>query len=167
MKSINTASKLVALIVIFGLGWFAWQTFKQDEQVKAQNAQVEEQKRQEQEQEHQKREQKRQEQEQLTYTRDHITSFVTAERSSYQYNGLGGIYGLSIMVQNKTDYILDKVVVKVSYLKPSGQVWKDKYVDFYYVEPRKTIENKVADEQRGVRIEYKIVSITSRTLGLL
>lgn len=113
-----------------------------------------------------RKENERREQEQLENIRNHITSYVIAERSTYQYSNLGGIYGLSIKVQNNTDYVIDKVVVKVSYIKPSGDIWKDKLVEFHYIEPRKMIENRVADEPRGVRIDYQIVSISSRSLGL-
>ncbi|NII26416.1 hypothetical protein HB364_15105 [Pseudoflavitalea sp. X16] len=146
MKPFNTKVKVVVLLAAIIIAYFGWQAHRQDSELK---------------------EQKRREQDQITNIRNHITSFVLAERNSYQYSNLGGIYGLSIKVQNKTIYIIDKVTVKVSYLKPSGEVWKDKFVEFYYVEPWKMVENKVADEPRGVRIEYKIVSITSRSLGLL
>jgi len=83
------------------------------------------------------------EQEKLAYIRNNITSFVQAERSIYQYSSLGGIYGLNIIVQNRADYIIDKVIVKVSYLKSSGEVWKEKLEEFYYIEPWETSTSKM------------------------
>ncbi|MBO9565433.1 MAG: hypothetical protein J7621_21830 [Niastella sp.] len=145
MKSIKQLLILVAVIAVILIAFQGWKAHEKEEAFK---------------------ERERLEKEHIAEIRRNITSYVRAERSSYQYSNLGGIYGLSISVHNKTEYPIDKVVVKVSYLKPSGDTWKEKYVDFYLIDPYKVIENRVADEQRGVRIEYEIVSIKSKALEL-
>lgn len=145
MKSIPTGVKILGVIATLVISFLLWQSYSEKAEVNQQNLLKSD---------------------QMAFTRDHITNYVYAERNTYKYSELGGIYGLTITVHNETDYIIDKVVVKVSYLKPSGKVWKDKLVEFDFVGPQKVVENKIADESRGVKIEYKIVSITSRSLGL-
>ena len=54
--------------------------------------------------------------------RNNITSYVQAERNEYSFSKLGGIYNLKISVSNTTAYLLDNVKVKVTYIKPNGEV---------------------------------------------
>lgn len=98
--------------------------------------------------------------------RENITSYVTAVRSSYNYSNLGGIYNLSISVTNSTNYIIDNVRVKVTYIKASGGIWKEKFVDYNLISPNTKITLRVPDEERGIRVEYEIASIRSNALGL-
>ena len=98
--------------------------------------------------------------------RENITSYVTAGRSEYSYRNLGGIYGLKISVNNSTNYILDNVRVKVTYIKANGGIWKVKMIDYNLVDANTKITQRIPDEDRGVSVEYEIVSIRSRALGL-
>ena len=99
-------------------------------------------------------------------TRDNITSLITAERSSYNFSSLGGISNLSLSVTNQTDYIIDNVKVRVIYLKPNGQVWNSRFVDFNLLNPKTKSTIKVADTERGVSVKYEIASIKSNALEL-
>ena len=98
--------------------------------------------------------------------RNNITNYVTAERNQYYYSNLGGISGLRISVSNSTDYLLDNVKVKVTYIKANGDVWGNKIIDFNLVPAQTKVTLPVEDTERGVRIIYEIVSIKSNTLGL-
>src|SRR5690349_8980162 len=98
--------------------------------------------------------------------RDNITQYVKAERNQYTYNKLGGIYNLKIAVSNTSNYLLDNVKVKVTYIKANGGIWKEKMIDFNLVEANQKVTLSIPDENRGVKIEYEIVSIYSAALGL-
>jgi len=98
--------------------------------------------------------------------RENITQYVTAERNTYQYSSLGGIYNLKISVSNKSDYLIDNIKVKVTYIKANGGIWKEKMIDFNLVEGHKMITQSVPDENRGVSVQYEIVSIHSSVLGI-
>ncbi len=56
--------------------------------------------------------------------RNNIASYVTAERSEFKYYPIGGISDLKITVTNNTDYSMDKVTVKVNYIKTNGELWE-------------------------------------------
>lgn len=98
--------------------------------------------------------------------RNNITSYVTAERSEYQYRPIGGIFNLNISVNNNTNYIIDHVKVKVIYIKTSGDIWDTRIVDFNFVNPQSKATIRVPDTNRGTSVNYEIVSIKSSALGL-
>lgn len=98
--------------------------------------------------------------------RDNIHNYIKAEGSDYKYSMLGGIYGLYMSVTNESEYLIDEVQVKVTYIKANGDIWKEKIVDFNLLAPKHKYTERVPDEERGVKVEYEIVSIKSKTLGL-
>lgn len=98
--------------------------------------------------------------------KNNITSYVTAARSEYNYSQLGGIYNLKISVTNSSDYILDNVKVKITYIKADGGVWDVKIIDFNMLNPQTKSTIKVEDTNRGTSIQYEIMSIKSNALGL-
>lgn len=98
--------------------------------------------------------------------RNNITSYVTADRSDYQYNQLGGIYNLKISVNNKTNYLIDNVKVRVIYIKANGDIWDSRIMDFNLLNPNIKSTIRVPDTERGTSVKYEIVSIKSSALGL-
>lgn len=98
--------------------------------------------------------------------RNKITSYVTAERSEYNYSELGGISNLKISVSNNTDYLIDNVSVNLIYIKANGEVWNSRILDFNLIEPNTKSTIKVPDTERGTSVKYEIVSIKSASLGL-
>jgi hypothetical protein len=73
-----------------------------------------------------------------TSIRENIRNYVTAGNSNYKYRAIGGISDLKIFVTNGTNYLLDNVKVKVSYIKADGNVWDSKVVDFNILQPSST-----------------------------
>jgi len=98
--------------------------------------------------------------------RENIRNYVTAGNSNYQYRAIGGISDLKIFVTNGTNYLLDNVKVKVSYIKADGNVWDSKVVDFNILQPSSTTTIDLPDTNRGTSVRYEIVSIKSSALGL-
>lgn len=98
--------------------------------------------------------------------RDNISSWVKVSRSDYRYSELGGISDLSITVTNTTEFLLDEVIVKVSYIKTNGEIWKDEYLTFSMVEPNSSKKQRAPESERGTGIEYELVSVKSTSLGM-
>lgn len=86
--------------------------------------------------------------------------------SAYQINAFGGINGLSITITNNTDYLLDKVLVSVRYIKANGEDWKKETINFTLIPPRTQMTLRAPDSDRETSIDYKIESISSSALGL-
>lgn len=98
--------------------------------------------------------------------RVNINSLVRVGNNAYKYSELGGIYGLELVVYNNSSYLLDKVTVKLSYIKANGEIWQTKYLDGYFIQPNSKETLKAPDSNRGTKIEYEIVSIESKEIGL-
>lgn len=98
--------------------------------------------------------------------RNNITSLVKAESNDYDTRGLGGISNLEITVNNPTDYTLDKVRVKIMYIKANGNIHETKFEDFYFIRPNTTATHRIADTKRGTSVKYEIAAIKSKALGL-
>ncbi|HEX6431798.1 MAG TPA: hypothetical protein VF008_29105 [Niastella sp.] len=98
--------------------------------------------------------------------RNNIMSYVKTESNDYEHSRLGGITNLEISVNNPTDYTLDKVRVKIMYIKANGSIWETKYEDFHTIKPNTKVTHKIADTKRGITVKYEISSVKSKSLGL-
>jgi hypothetical protein len=98
--------------------------------------------------------------------RNNIRLYVKAESNDYESKNLGGISNLEISVNNPTDYTLDKVRVKITYLKPNGSIWETIYEDFHSIKPNSKATHKIPDTKRGTSVKYEVAAIKSKALGL-
>jgi hypothetical protein len=98
--------------------------------------------------------------------RNNIRLYVKAESNDYDQKTLGGISNLEITVNNPTDYTLDKVRVKIMYIKANGNIYETKYEDFSFLRPNTSSTHKIPDTKRGTSVQYEIATIKSKTLGL-
>lgn len=98
--------------------------------------------------------------------RNNIRLYVKAETNDYEHSRLGGISDLEISVNNPTDYTLDKVRVKIMYIKANGSIYETKYEDFLSVKPNTKITHKIPDTKRGTSVKSEVASVRSKALGL-
>jgi hypothetical protein len=98
--------------------------------------------------------------------RNNIRLYVKAESNDYDQKTLGGISNLEITVNNPTDYALDKVRVKIMYIKANGNIYETKYEDFSFIRPNTKATHKIPDTKRGTSVQYEIATIKSKALGL-
>jgi hypothetical protein len=98
--------------------------------------------------------------------RNNIRLYVKAESNDYDTRGLGGISNLEITVNNESDYTLDKVRVKIMFIKANGNVHETKYEDYFFIRPDSKATHKIPDTKRGTSIKYEIATIKSKALGL-
>ena len=98
--------------------------------------------------------------------RKNIKMYVYAGSNEYERRGLGGISNLEISVNNASDYFIDKVRVKIMYIKANGGVHEVKYEDFHAIKPNSKATHKIPDTKRGTSVKYEIATIKSKALGL-
>lgn len=98
--------------------------------------------------------------------RKNIKMYVYAGSNEYDRRGLGGISNLEISVNNASDYPIDKVRVKIMYIKANGGVHEVKYEDFHAIKPNSKATHKIPDTKRGISVKYEIATIKSKALGL-
>ena len=98
--------------------------------------------------------------------RNNIRLYVKVESNDYEHSRLGGISDLEISVNNPTDYTLDKVLVKIMYIKANGDIYETKFEDYYTIKPNTKATHNIPDTKRGTSVKYEIAAIKSKTLGL-
>jgi hypothetical protein len=90
--------------------------------------------------------------------------YITADHSSYAYGVLGGISDLSVVVSNKTDYVLDEVTAKVTIMKANGKPWKTKTVTIYAVPAHSDKKELLPKVNRGKSVDVILMKIVSKKM---
>lgn len=95
-----------------------------------------------------------------------IRNLVTVSGDGFHKGILGGISNIELTVKNHTKYTIDKVVVEVQYILKDDKVYKTELLNFQDISPESSEQLEAPKSSRGVRIEYKIISISSRELDI-
>jgi hypothetical protein len=98
--------------------------------------------------------------------RKNIYDQVHVEASAFKVGILGGISDLDITLQNTSPYVLDQVSVEIKYFGPEKKLVKSQTLIFNNVPAGKRRTLEVPSTRRGITIDYSIVSINSKVLGL-
>ena len=87
-----------------------------------------------------------------------LRSLVKLATNEYKVGLFGGINNLKLTVQNNSDVVLDKVIIKIDYLKPNGEIINSDTLYARMIEPKDSKVIEVPDTKRGVKIQYKVIS---------
>ncbi|WP_448698107.1 hypothetical protein ACFGVR_14895 [Mucilaginibacter sp. AW1-3] len=115
----------------------------------------------------QQQETQREQQQILTAARNNIYSQVKVEGSNYMVNRLfGGITDLRVTVTNNSDYLVDIVKVKVSYIKADGGLYKDEVLYFSKLAPHSVQTQDAPHSDRGIKVQINQESLSCAALQL-
>jgi hypothetical protein len=87
---------------------------------------------------------------------------VSIRSNDYYVVAFGGIRNLQLTVLNDSKYVLDKVTVKVDYVRPNGATFKSDNIQFKGVSANGSSTIRMPDTNRGVKVYYKIVKVESK-----
>jgi hypothetical protein len=90
-----------------------------------------------------------------------IHRLVNVRANAYKQMAFGGVKNLELTVNNDSKFVLDKVVVELTYLKPSEQPLKTDRVVFNAVGAGDSKTLRIPDYMRGVKISYRVLDIES------
>jgi GYF domain 2 len=90
---------------------------------------------------------------------------ISATNSNYGIGLLGGIKDLNVVITNRSDYTIDETVLKLTYIKANGSVWKTKLVNVFGVPAHETKEEPVPDVGRGKKVKVSIQKIVSKKMN--
>jgi hypothetical protein len=105
-------------------------------------------------------------QELIEKARKNIYDQVRIEASAFKVGLLGGISDLDITVLNSSLYTLDQVSVEVKYFGPEKKLVKTQTLVFNNIPAGKRRTLEAPRTNRGISIDYSVVSINSKVLGL-
>jgi hypothetical protein len=100
-----------------------------------------------------------------TFYRDNWSDYITATKNQYQFREVGGIYDLSILFVNHTEYIMDNITARVNYLNPSGEIINSKEVTCVGLVPDGKRSVSISDYNRGVSVKVEIMDAKSKALN--
>lgn len=105
-------------------------------------------------------------QEMLEKARKNIYDLVHVEASAFHVGILGGVSDLDITVSNSSLYTLDQVAIEIKYFGPEKKLVKTQTLVFNSVPAGKRRTLEAPRTNRGISIDYSIISINSKVLGL-
>ena len=91
-----------------------------------------------------------------------LKKLIAIQPNDYQVKLLGGIKDLKLTVQNYSDHLLDKVIIKVDYLKSKGEVVNSEVVVVRNIKSQDSKTVDVPPSKRGVKVKYNILHIDSQ-----
>jgi hypothetical protein len=91
-----------------------------------------------------------------------IKKQVLLKGSGYKTGLFGGISGLNLTLVNGSPHKIDKITVAVKYLKKNGEVIETEFFDITDVKPRSSKTLAVPEKNRGMKVEYKVVNVSSQ-----
>ncbi|WP_431216641.1 hypothetical protein ACQ86N_19875 [Puia sp. P3] len=103
---------------------------------------------------------------QAANTRAAIASQVSASANGYTVGTFGGINGLQVTVSNRSAYPLDLVVVEIQYIQANKKIYKTENLYFRGIGAGSALMQEAPKSSRGIRVQYKITTISSKDLGL-
>lgn len=94
-----------------------------------------------------------------------LASQVSVGANGYNVGTFGGITDLQLTVTNRSVYPLDLVIVEVQYVQANKKVYKTEDLYFRGIAAGAALMQEAPKSSRGVRVHYKIMSITSKEIA--
>jgi hypothetical protein len=95
-----------------------------------------------------------------------LANLVSVGANKYDVGTFGGIRNLQVTVTNRSTYSLDLVVVSILYIQANKKTYKTENLYFRGIGPGSALMLEAPKSSRGINVEYKIISINSKELGL-
>jgi GYF domain 2 len=96
--------------------------------------------------------------------RNNWNKYIRVGRSSYTFSTLGGIDEFTVKVYNDTEYMLDEVVVNVTYIKTSGDTYKTESVVINNIPANSFKTGTAPSSSRGTSVDVNIAGVVSKKM---
>ncbi|HXB45883.1 MAG TPA: hypothetical protein VNV85_17570, partial [Puia sp.] len=100
------------------------------------------------------------------FAKNNIRSLVTVSVNDYHKGLFGGLSDIQLKLSNRSTYSLDEVAVEVQYMLAASKLYKTETVNFQNIQPTSTLTLIAPKSARGVKIDFRILSVRSKELGL-
>ena len=95
-----------------------------------------------------------------------LANQISVGANTYSVGTFGGISDLQVTVTNRSAYPLDLVVVAVQYVQANKKVFKTENLYFRGVGAGSALMLEAPKSSRGIKVQYKVMTINSRELGI-
>lgn len=93
--------------------------------------------------------------------RKNWSRYIKVSNSNYAFGVLGGIHDLTVTFTNNTDYPLDEMTAKITYIKSNGKPWKTKTVTMYNIPAHSERKKQVEKVNRGKSVQVTVQKVKS------
>lgn len=91
--------------------------------------------------------------------KENIDEYVQ-QKVDYNYDAtFGGIKNVRVSVRNNAEFKIEELTIRLSYIKKNGNLHETKDIFLYNIPPHKQIDVEGPSNNRGVRLEAKIVGV--------
>lgn len=98
--------------------------------------------------------------------RNNINNWVTISANQYKVNRLEGIRYLTIIVNNETDFLINRITIAIDYFKKEGKLCKVRYVTIKNLSKTQSKSLTIPDCNCGTSIKITTKQIRSKELQL-
>jgi cytoskeletal protein RodZ len=95
--------------------------------------------------------------------RNNWSRYITFGKLDYNANG-DGIDAFNVPVYNGTNAMIDKVTIRVDYMKKDKKVLKSETILVYNIPPGAGLNGKAPESKKGNNVKVYITGVTSRNL---
>jgi hypothetical protein len=95
-----------------------------------------------------------------------LANQISVGANAYSVGTFGGISDLQVTVTNRSAYPLDLVVVEVQYVQANKKVFKTENLYFRAIGAGSALMLEAPKSSRGIKVQYKVMTINSRELGI-
>jgi hypothetical protein len=93
--------------------------------------------------------------------RKNWSRYIKVSNSNYAFGVLGGIHDLTVTFTNNTDYPLDEMTAKITYIKSNGKPWKTKTITVYNVPAHGERKQQLEKVNRGKSVQVTVQKVRS------
>lgn len=93
--------------------------------------------------------------------RKNWSRYIKVSNSNYAFGVLGGIHDLTVTFTNNTDYPLDEMTAKITYIKSNGKPWKTKTITVYNVPAHGERKQQIEKVNRGKSVQVTVQKVRS------
>lgn len=110
---------------------------------------------------------KKNSQDPLTELRNNWYSFIRTEIPGFHFADFENDSSVDVPVSNNTDYMLDQVVVAISYVGKAGAVQRSEELRVFNIPPHSIKTIKAPNAPTGMNVDIEIRNIMSRQMKFI
>lgn len=95
--------------------------------------------------------------------RNNWPKYITFGKLNYETKG-DGIGAFDVPVYNSTNAMLDKVTVRIDYMKKENKIFKSETIVIYHIPPGAGLNGKAPESKKGEKVNVYITAVSSRQL---
>ena len=96
--------------------------------------------------------------------RNNWHKYIQVGTKRFKHSSLGGMDSLEISVVNNTEYMLDEVIARVTYIKANGKARKTFEIPIYNVAANSYKTLPVAEVERGLMVDVLTTGVVSKKM---